>query len=426
MLYDEKDLRVFDNSDSRNYFKEILQSYYSQNYRATIVLLYSFVIYDLFIKLQTMADEGDSKARQQLEKVNDMISSDEKYSKVEREIIDFFKDNCSLYFERFIEDIEYLRNCRNKCAHLKVNDNSLYVPNDYHAKMMICSMYDHVFSVKAPFIMDLFEIAKHDVEKFTEQIIFDPDGLDESIRKKITDKYLKRMTNISLKKSYKTFLKFLYNTDDEECIRNILGVYAFLFSMTSYLIEEGQINLLREQAILDEFSKISVDELENTSVRAEILVSMVLKYSIIMEIVRENEEVFEYLKARILIPTGLVAYRAFYPHDPRSEYGFFKDTSSFHKNKYIKELFEVVKNCEDFNLYEFCSIMVSAIPDYNGFDDADCYMAFLKNHMEELTASDLRRIVDIYNTNDQCYRRSRHTEDMDVINAYLEKDEPPF
>ena len=91
MLYDEKDLRVFDNSDSRNYFKEILQSYYSQNYRATIVLLYSFVIYDLFIKLQTMADEGDSKARQQLEKVNGMISSDEKYSKVEREIIDFLK-----------------------------------------------------------------------------------------------------------------------------------------------------------------------------------------------------------------------------------------------------------------------------------------------------------------------------------------------
>ena len=62
MLFDEKDFRVFDNVDSRNYFKEILQSYYSQNYRATIVLLYSFVIYDLFIKLQTMANEGDKKA----------------------------------------------------------------------------------------------------------------------------------------------------------------------------------------------------------------------------------------------------------------------------------------------------------------------------------------------------------------------------
>ena len=55
MLFDEKELNVLDNNESRTYFKEILQSYYSQNYRATIVLLYSFVIYDLFIKLQTMA-----------------------------------------------------------------------------------------------------------------------------------------------------------------------------------------------------------------------------------------------------------------------------------------------------------------------------------------------------------------------------------
>ena len=66
MLFDEKDLSVFDNPDSRSYFKEILQSYYSQNYRATIVLLYSFVIYDLFMKLQTMANEGDSKANKKL------------------------------------------------------------------------------------------------------------------------------------------------------------------------------------------------------------------------------------------------------------------------------------------------------------------------------------------------------------------------
>ena len=83
MLFDEKDLRVFDNADSRSYFKEILQSYYSQNYRATVVLLYSFVIYDLFIKLQTMANEGDKKAKRKLSEINDMIAEDGKYSKVE-------------------------------------------------------------------------------------------------------------------------------------------------------------------------------------------------------------------------------------------------------------------------------------------------------------------------------------------------------
>lgn len=427
MLYDEKDLRVFDNSDSRNYFKEILQSYYSQNYRATIVLLYSFVIYDLFIKLQTMADEGDIKAKSKLDEINSMINSDEKYSKVENTIVDFFKNNCSLYFERFIEDIEYLKTCRNKCAHLKVNDNSLYVPNDYHAKMMICSMYDHVLSVKAPFIMDLFKLAKKDIEKYTEQIIrFDPDGFDETINRKIIDKYLQRMTDISLRKSYKTFLKLLFNTDDEECIRNILGLYAFVFSMTTYLIEQGHINLIREPAVLDEFSKIKVDELKNNSIRADILGAMVLKYSIIMEIIRENEEVFEYLKKRILTPTGLAAYRAFYPQDPRSEYGFFKDTSSLHKNKYIKEIFETVKPCDDFNLVEFVKIMVKAIPSYSGYNDADCYMSFLKNHVAEFNVSDLQEIMTIYNENDQCYNRGRHSGDMEIIQPYLAEDEIPF
>lgn len=59
MLFDEKELNIFDNNESKNYFKEILQCYYSQNYRATIVMLYSFVIYDLFTKLQTMANEGN-------------------------------------------------------------------------------------------------------------------------------------------------------------------------------------------------------------------------------------------------------------------------------------------------------------------------------------------------------------------------------
>lgn len=109
VLFDEKDYRVFDNADSRNYFKEILQSYYSQNYRATVVLLYSFVIYDLFIKLQNMANEGDKKADKKLKEINTMIEDDEKYSKVENEIIQFFKDNCPLYFDRFIEDIDYLK-----------------------------------------------------------------------------------------------------------------------------------------------------------------------------------------------------------------------------------------------------------------------------------------------------------------------------
>ena len=259
MLFDERDLRVFDNSDSANYFKEIVQSYYSQNYRAAIVLLYSFVIYDLFIKLQDMANEGDSKAQSKLSEINNLIKNDERYSKIENDIIEFFKDNCNLYFGKFIEDIEYLKNCRNKCAHLKVNDNTLYVPNDYHARMLICSMYDNVFSVKAPFIMDLFKIAEKDVEIYNKKInCISYSDLDESIKTEITNKYLIRMTYESMKKSYRTFIKLLLVSDEQQCIENLCGLYAFTYAMTDYILRSGNSTLFNEENISDMFLKIKV------------------------------------------------------------------------------------------------------------------------------------------------------------------------
>lgn len=292
MLFDEKDLSVFDNPDSRSYFKEILQSYYSQNYRATIVLLYSFVIYDLFMKLQTMANEGDSKANKKLTDINAMIADDEKYSKVENEIIQFFKDNCPLYFNRFIEDIDYLKICRNKCAHLKVDDNTLYIPSDYHARMLICSMYDHILSVKAPFIMDLFSIAQADVENYTNSISYISDSqFDESIKANIENKYLKRMTYDSLKKSYKTFIRLLFVSEDEKCIENIYGLYAFAYVMTGYILRHGFQAVFKEDSILDTFLRIPVSSLENSSPRKNALIKIIMDYPIIMDIVRENQNI---------------------------------------------------------------------------------------------------------------------------------------
>lgn len=92
---------------------------------------------------------------------------------------------------------------------MKVNDNTLYVPEDYQARMLICSMYDNILSVKAPFIMDLFSIVEEVVEIYSQRIDdISQNGLDERIKNEITKNYLERMTYDSLKMSYKTFLKY--------------------------------------------------------------------------------------------------------------------------------------------------------------------------------------------------------------------------
>lgn len=422
MLFDEKDLRVFDNIDSRSYFQEILQSYYSQNYRATIVLLYSFVIYDLFIKLQTMANEGDKKATKKLAEINAMIADDEKYSKVENEIIEFFKENCPLYFDRFIEDITYLHECRNKCAHLKVNDNTLFVPKDYHARMLICSMYDNILSVKAPFIMDLFSVAQSDVETYAEKILYIPhNGLDEAIKNAIINKYLKRMTYDSLKKSYKTFVRLLFVSDSDECAKNLYGLYAFAYAMTEYIIKKGYTAIFAENTIMDVFSKIDVESLKENSSKRNALIAIISMYPVVMDIIRANDEVFEYISKRVLSkPQGLNLYRVFYPREEKNVYEYFKENTSVQQPTYVETLYNTVKECEDFNFSEFVLIMIKAIPSFNGFSDADCFMSFFIEHLTDLTIEEINGVMSIYHSKSQCTNRARHSSDYAEIKKYIE------
>ena len=428
MLFDEKELNILDNNESRTYFKEILQSYYSQNYRATIVLLYSFVIYDLFIKLQTMASEGDRKANNKLNEINTMIADDEKYSMVENAIIEFYKENCPLYFNRFVEDIEYLKNCRNKCAHLKVNDNSLYVPSDYHARMLICSMFDNILSVKAPFIMDLFSFAQSDVEYYSSQLSYIPSvGLDESFNNAIKDKYLKRMTYDSIKKSYKTFVKLLFVSDSEACEKNIYGLYAFTYALTDYLLKNGYTQIFNEPDIQSVFDKIDIDVLKASDIRRNALISLMVHFPIVMDFVRANyTSIFEYISNSVLLtPHGLEMYRIFNPRSGKTMYAFFLENSQLKQPCYTGTLDRTLSECHDFDLAQFMKEIVSEIPTFNAFHDADVFMSCFMDHLEEMSVNDIEEVLKIYKRNSQCTNRGRHTSDMNVINKYLEEQRAP-
>ena len=422
MLFDEKDLRVLESNDSRIYFKEILQLYYSQNYRSAVVMLYSFVIYDLFLKLQTMAAEGDKKAIRKLDEINVMIADDEKYSKVENEIIAFYQDNCPLYFNRFVEDIEYLKNCRNKCAHLKVNDNSLFIPSDYHVRMLICSMFDNVLSVKAPFITDLFSIVESDVEAYSAAISYIPsDGLDKAINNTLKNKYLKRMTYDSLKKSYKTFIRLLFVSEDEHCEANAYGLYAFAYAMTDYIVKEGFTQIYAEESIIDIFSRITDEVLRNSASRRNALISIATAFPAVMDMLRANEDLFGYISNCVLLkPRGLGLYRVFYPRDEKSIYSFFLENKSVQQAAYTETLYTALKECEEFNLGEFTKIMVAAIPRFNGFSDADSFMDFFKDHIQELSIEEAEDVMRVYRGNGQCVNRARHSSDIVEVRKHLD------
>ena len=424
MLFDDKELNVLDNNESRTYFKEILQSYYSQNYRATIVLLYSFVIYDLFIKLQTMANEGDKKASKKLTEINAMIADDQKYSLVENTIIEFYKDNCPLYFNRFVEDIEYLKGCRNKCAHLKVNDNSLYVPSDYHARMLICSMFDNILSVKAPFIMDLFSFVKSDVEKYSSQLTcISNSGVDEASISELNNKYFKRMTYDSIKKSYKTFVRLLLVSDDEDCKKNVYGLYVFTYALTDYLSKNGFAQFFNEADIQTVLSKVDVDVLKEDNSRRNAIISIMVNYPAVMDCVRVNNvSVFNYISDRVVLnPKGLYMYKTFHPRSEKTMYTFFLENSQLKQPCYTETLYKTLNECHDFDVNQFMKELVSAIPKFNAFHDADVFMSSFVDHLAEMTIDAIEEIMEIYESNSQCTNRNRHKTDKEKIEQHLEE-----
>lgn len=53
-MFSNYEISLIKRSDSRKYFEDVLQSYYSKNYRAAILLLYSLTIDDLYYKLILM------------------------------------------------------------------------------------------------------------------------------------------------------------------------------------------------------------------------------------------------------------------------------------------------------------------------------------------------------------------------------------
>lgn len=170
---------------------------------------------------------------------NSQKSDDAKYSKVENSVIQFFLDNCELY-----------------------------IPKDYVVRMLICSMYDNILSVKAPFIMDLFNVVQSDIELYSASASgITNERYNFSVSEKIRNKYLKRMTYDSLKKSYKTFIKLLWVTENEDMDKNIVGIFLFAFSVTDYAIKQGYQQLFSEDQIINIYKKIDKDTIKNSPSR---------------------------------------------------------------------------------------------------------------------------------------------------------------
>ncbi|MBR2767407.1 MAG: hypothetical protein IKD68_00590 [Solobacterium sp.] len=408
MLFDDRDLSIFDNADEKEAFREVLQTYYSGNYRATVVSLYSLVMFDLYNKLQYMAEEGEIKAKKELKKVNTLIQDDEKYSMVENVIVQFFVTNCNLYFSKFQRDINYLKDLRNDCAHLKVNSQSLLIPKDYQVKMLISSMFENLFSVKAPFLEDLFCFIEKDIEAYSaddESILLNP--IEDSIHQKYRKKYFSRMTQTSLLKSLRTFLKLLFITDDEDAIKNARGLYVILRSMLQYIDSEGLGSFCAQDSrINDLLMNIGKESLERNSIREDALYIFLCSCRWFCDIFRKND-LFSSITNQHLFERNAFEkhFKILYPELHEERWKYYLDNSHKFPCRNQKSRFDYLRDANGFSDIEFIENEIHKVGNWNGYDNADAFMRFLTDRIEYISDDAIKLVIDVYNSNDQFYER---------------------
>jgi hypothetical protein len=231
------------------------------------------------------------------------------------------------------------------------------------------------------------------------------------------------MTYDSIKKSYKTFIRLLFVSDDEKCKENIYGLYVFAYSLTDYIIKNGYVQLFNEADIQTVLSKIDVDELKDNEARRNGLISIMVDYPAVMDCMRTNHaSVFEYVSNCVVLnPKGLSKYKVFYPRSDKTLYTFFLENKALQDPGYTETLYKTLCGCDDFDIAVFMQKLVSRIPAYFGFDDADSFMRSFISHLEEMSIETIEEIISVYKKNSQCTNRGRHSADMAIVNKYLEE-----
>lgn len=132
-MFNSYDISLIKKNESRKYFEDVLQSFYSKNYRATVLLLYSLLIDDLYYKLILMNDRKYYNLNEEIG-VIDNLNNAKKYSDIEEKIFNIYKSKHILSHD-IIDMIEYFKKIRINVLtqHILRKKNM-----NHHKKKLIC------------------------------------------------------------------------------------------------------------------------------------------------------------------------------------------------------------------------------------------------------------------------------------------------
>lgn len=131
---------------TKEYFSEVVKSYYNESYRSAIVMLYSISLADLLYKLEELQDlYNDTSAKEILDEIKDTQANSAKLSEWESKLVELVNTKTNLFDTADYQHFKSLQGIRNLCAHPVMTDHfELYTPNRETTRAYIRNMLEGI------------------------------------------------------------------------------------------------------------------------------------------------------------------------------------------------------------------------------------------------------------------------------------------
>lgn len=227
----ESSIESIHNTNTKEYFKEVYQTFINGNYRSSIVMLYSVLICDLVYKLRDLRDiYGETSAKKILSEIETMQKNNPTSPEWESKLIEFIKIRTSFFESSDIVAIESLQKFRHLSAHPVLNSaDLLYSPNRETVQSLIRNILEGVLTNPPFFSNKIFDTMLLDLAEVKDKI-----GEPESIERYVKSRYLKHLKENDFKKVYRSLWKISFITDDDDSKENGYINYYTLKVFTAY------------------------------------------------------------------------------------------------------------------------------------------------------------------------------------------------
>ncbi|WP_158962585.1 hypothetical protein [Myroides fluvii] len=233
------------NPQTREYFKEILKSYYHESYRSAVVMLYTVTITDLYLKIAELAlDYNDQKAEGILDKIKKNKQEKPKDTSWENTLTKQAHESLKLISLDTFNNIEYLKQKRHLCAHPTIlNEKQLYSPDKELTRSLIQQMLQEVFIISPLDKINTVSIILTDIE-------FKKKRLSHlQFKKYFTTTYINKISSFHQQDLLMSFWEIVFYCNSEKCkdneFHNILFINTLLenrkFDLTQFFFKNKRL-----------------------------------------------------------------------------------------------------------------------------------------------------------------------------------------